>query len=32
MVNECIREIIAKRIAGDIVWSDDHGGSLRRWR
>jgi len=32
MVNEYVREIIAKRIAGDIVWSDDHGGSLRRWR
>jgi len=32
MVNEYVREIIAKKIAGDIVWSDDHGGSLRRWR
>ncbi len=32
MVSEYVREIIAKRIAGDIVMSGDYGSSLRRWR
>ena len=32
MVSDYIRELIAKRIAGDIVISNDFGASLRRWR
>lgn len=32
MVNEYLREIVAKRVAGDIVWSGNYGSSLRKWR
>ncbi len=32
MVSDYVREIIAKRIAGDIVMSNEHGSALRRWR
>ncbi len=32
MVKEYLREAIAKRIAGDIVWSDNYGSALRKWR
>ncbi|MEM0453272.1 MAG: helix-turn-helix domain-containing protein [Sulfolobales archaeon] len=32
MVNEYLKELIAKRIAGDIVLSNNYGSSLRKWR
>jgi len=32
MVNEYVREVIARRIAGDIVMSDNCGAALKRWR
>lgn len=32
MVSDYIRELIAKRIAGDIVISGDYGAALKRWR
>jgi len=32
LVSDYVREIIAKRIAGDIVMSNEHGSALRRWR
>jgi putative transcriptional regulator len=32
MVTDYVKELIAKRIAGDIVWSEDCGASLKRWR
>lgn len=32
MVKEYLRETIAKRIAGDIIWSDNYGSALRKWR
>jgi len=27
-----VAQVIARRIAGDIVYSDDYGGALRKWR
>ncbi len=32
MVSKYIRDIVARRIAGDIVWSNDIGKSLKKWR
>lgn len=32
MVNEYLKELIAKRIAGDIVLSSNYGSSLKKWR
>ncbi len=32
MVTEFARDLVAKRIAGDIVWSNDYGRSLTKWR
>ncbi len=32
MVSWYVREAIAKRIAGDIVWSDDPGMAMKKWR
>lgn len=32
MVNEYLKELIAKRIAGDMVLSNNYGSSLRKWR
>ncbi len=32
MVSEYIKEVIARRIAGDIVMSDNCGAALKRWR
>ncbi|MEM0361162.1 MAG: helix-turn-helix domain-containing protein [Sulfolobales archaeon] len=32
MVNEYLKELIAKRIAGDIVLSNNYGSSLKKWR
>ncbi len=32
MVNEYLKDIIAKRVAGDIVLSNNYGGTLRKWR
>jgi putative transcriptional regulator len=32
MVSEYLRDIIAKRVAGDIVMSDNYGNALRKWR
>jgi len=32
MVSEYLRDIIAKRVAGDIVMSDNYGSALRKWR
>ncbi len=32
MVSRYVRELIARRIAGDIVWSKDIGKSLKKWR
>ncbi|MEM1982794.1 MAG: helix-turn-helix domain-containing protein [Sulfolobales archaeon] len=32
MANEYLKELIAKRIAGDIVLSNNYGSSLRKWR
>ncbi len=32
MVSKYVQEVIAKRIAGDIVMSNDYGPALRRWR
>jgi putative transcriptional regulator len=32
MVSEYLRDIIARRVAGDIVMSDNYGSALRKWR
>lgn len=32
MVSRYIRDLVARRIAGDIVWSSDIGRSLKKWR
>ena len=32
MVNDYVKEVIARRIAGDIVVSDNCGAALKRWR
>ena len=32
MVSRYIRDLVARRIAGDIVWSNDIGRSLKKWR
>jgi len=32
MVNDYVKEVIARRIAGDIVMSDNCGAALKRWR
>ncbi len=32
MVSKYIRDVVARRIAGDIVWSNDIGKSLKKWR
>lgn len=32
MVAEFIRDAIARRIAGDIVWSDNPGSAMKKWR
>lgn len=32
MVSSFIRDVIARRIAGDIVWSEDPGTAMKKWR
>lgn len=32
MVSEFIRDVIARRIAGDIVWSEEPGIAMKKWR
>ena len=32
MVSRYVIELIARRIAGDIVWSDNVGSAMRKWR
>jgi len=32
VVSRYVIELIARRIAGDIVWSDNVGSAMRKWR
>jgi len=32
LVTEFAKDLVAKRIAGDIVWSNDYGRTLAKWR